>query len=210
MILSMFATLGGCSRDARLAGQHVRDAAAHPLTAYGVRLDESASPSQVVYVFLKAVVDDYKAGSDRKARDKALDVQFGVAAPDTITASDPRNVRANDEDKKEHLFRTIYHWAPTVGHYRASFSGDLNAIKPRMREEIDPTDPTKAQVFVNMFNPADPDRQRTGVVAWFLLTREHNLWRIYWVGFDPSSRDWNARLPKNSYAVTRPTRRGQG
>jgi len=193
----------GCSRDARLADHQLRDTTAHSVTAYGQVLDESASPSQVVYVLLKAVADDYAAGADRDAREKALDIQFGVSAAEKIRDFDPRGDQVGESERNEHLYRVVYHWAPVIGHYRSGFDDDYEAMAPRIREEINPSDPTEAQVFVNMANPADGDPKLTGAVGWFKLTRERGFWRIYWIGFDTSTRDWTSRLPKSSYSASR-------
>lgn len=205
--VALISTACGCNRDARLADHNLRDVSAREVSAYGKRLDKSASPTDVVYVLLRAIADDYAAGNDQKAREAALDIQFGVCAGQKIVEIYSGNRQLADQDRQEMLYRAVHRWAPTLGHYRESFTGEFEDLAPRMREEIDPAHPNQAQVYVNVFNPSDGDRDRSGVVAWIRLIRVNGFWRVYWVGFDPTSRDWTARLPKSSYRNQLPVKR---
>jgi hypothetical protein len=53
-----------------------------------------------------------------------------------------------------------------------------------------------ANVYVNLDHP-DPASAgpNSGVVAVVRLVRERGYWRVYWVGFDNSMRDWRTRFP---------------
>lgn len=204
IVLAFAGITAGCSRDARLADQNLReDVKVHTLTAYGKVLDESASPAEVVYVFLRAAADDYAAGADHAAREKALDIEFGVCAAERIRQSDPRGAQVGETERNEHLYRVVHHWAPTFGHYRGSFVGEYETMAPRIREEINPAKPDESQVFVNMVNPSSDEPGNNGVVGWFKLAIESGFWRIYWVGFETSTRDWTVRPPKSSFATQR-------
>lgn len=197
----------GCGKDARLAGQKIRDPKAETFTAYGKILDKTAGPRDVAYVLLQAIVDDYAAGDDREKREAALDVEFGVCAPDFIRQK-MNSDRLNERERQELLYRVVYHWAPVLGHYRASFAGEFPDVATRMHVEypLQPMSKTElARVFVNLDHP-DPQQAgpNSGAVGVIRLVRENGYWRVWSVGFDPTMRDWRTRFPPEPPADAAP------
>lgn len=204
MLLSVVAA---CRQDARLAGKHVRDPQVETITAYGKTLDQKAGPRDVVYVLLQAIVDDYAAGNSREKRDKALDVEFGVCAPEYLRQR-MNSDRLNEQEENDLLYRIVDHWAPILGLYRASFAGEFPDVAQRMHVEypLQPTAKTEiCRVYVNLDHP-HPEQAgpNSGVVAVISLVREQGYWRVWSVGFDPSMRNWHKRFPDEPAAKARP------
>ena len=73
-----------CRRDVRLADKKLRNPTVKAVSAYGMTLDEQASPQQVAFATLRAIRDDFLA-PDREAREKALDIQFELCAANKIS-----------------------------------------------------------------------------------------------------------------------------
>ena len=201
-------TLWRRRNDVRLADHNVREVAVGPITAYGKTLDRSASPRDVVYVFLQAVVADYDAGSDQEARERAFDIQLSTCAPRQIKEAAAHRRDLSPQQRRERLYSTVRRWAPVLGFYRDDFRVDFPTLRERMHLVITPEQggqPTHAQVFLNVAHP-DPERNpQAGAVAHFLLVTESGYWRIWWVGWNNSTRNWK-EVPPRGVAVRMPAK----
>jgi hypothetical protein len=199
--------LGGCGRDARFAGQNVRDVEVKPITAYGKTLDAEASPKDVVYVLLKAVVDDYNA-PNAAARDAALDTQLAVSAPVWIKRLLQRPKQPLPEDRlREGMFNVVRHWAPTLGFYRKDFEADYETLAKRMfvtqrAERGD--EPAFAEVFLNVDHPDPENNANSGAVARFSLVKDKGLWRIYLVSWETGMRNWEDKFLRRAQEPEHP------
>jgi hypothetical protein len=188
--------LGGCGRDARLAGKTIRDPRVGPVSAYGKILDEKSSPQDVVITLLRAIEADYAAGDDLAAREKALDVQFDLSAPAYMKAHLRGSAHLSERRRLEEYNALVRHWAPTLGHYRHHFTADEAALADRMvtvQGAADPDGgPPRASVLINLEPPPPAEGEvPTGpVVARVELVKENGFWRIAHVGFERSMRDW--------------------
>jgi hypothetical protein len=198
--LAFLATFGaliamGCGRDARLTGHKIRDVTVGPVAAYDRTLDKDASPRDVVFVLLKAIVDDYDAGHDKSKREAALDTQFAVCAPDRIVearlkAGGQSESAFDEQERNETVFRAVYHWAPIVGHYCESFRADYATLSDRMLVKPNPVDPNEVRVLLNVHHPDPKQSPNADAVAEIALTKQNGFWRIWWVGWEPGMRDW--------------------
>jgi len=174
----------GCSQDARLAGKKLRDPKVGTVKHYDVVLDESAPPEAVTYVLLKAMRDDFTA-TTREARERALDTQFDVCAPDTIAS-----MNRTPLSRKEFLFDVVNRWTPTVSHYL----GTLDLAWPESKSRLVATIATDeknangkdAKVMVELPDPAgDP---HASVVLVVRLVRESGYWRVVRLEYDMAHR----------------------
>ena len=193
-----FFAVAGCERDAHLADLHVRVPDVGPVTAFGHRLDKDASIQEVVYVFLQAVVADYDAGADRKAREEAMDIQLGVAAPQYMRQIGEKTGRMHGHDPDEYVFDSVRHWAPVLGFYVDDFRVDFDTLKDRMGiapEAPAQDQPLRAEVFVNVAHPDPEQRPGGNVVAHLGMVREKGFWRIWYVGWENTTRDWKTDSP---------------
>ncbi len=132
--------------------------------AYGVRLDETASPQRVVYVLLRSLRDDVEASQakDRPRQKKAFETTFSLAAFSEI---ERRLVKAMGlEDKGgladmrgQRLHEVINHWAPIVAHYIRGFDTDLNTAVERMKVFQQPQGTTAHVLYEVCHDPSQSD-----------------------------------------------------
>lgn len=169
--------------------------------AYGVTLDPSATPQQVVFVLLRSVADDYAAArsKDRQAQRKAQETTFSVAAFATIERELLRTANAINPslnkkdlgpDRDDKLFKTVHYWGPIIGHYLASFE----KITPQELNErswaVYGPEPGTAKVFLpvshHMPPKLDTPEDETATIQ-VELTREPGtggeFWRVSLVRF---------------------------
>ncbi|MBN1342760.1 MAG: hypothetical protein JXQ73_08785 [Phycisphaerae bacterium] len=153
---------------------------------YGVRLDEKASPRDVVYVLLSAVKDNFEAAKAPTRQEqsegvrKAREIQLAVAAPTGIMdlflkggavlpGKDP------EKEREKLILRTVLGWARTVGFYVDGI--DLSR-RDTWLESIDKSNqggPERATVRLE----ASKGRFQTVIVV--QLIKESAHWRIYLV-----------------------------
>ena len=169
----------GCQRDTRLAGRALRNPTVQTVTQYGVTLDQQADPVDVAYVALRAVREDVQAAGSAE-RDKALDVQFSVCAPQAIGRNNARRLKP-----EEHLYNVVHQWAPTVSHYAADLPTDHAEARDRLVVLGEPAegepDHDERVVLMEAADPGgDPHAQ---VVVAVYLTREQGYWRVIHLGF---------------------------
>lgn len=206
LVAGLIVGLGGCKGNARLADHDVRSREVQSITAYGKVLDKNAPPIDVVYVFLKAVLDDYDAGKDHVKREAAFNTQLGVLATEQIkrvvagpgpndnrpeTDKQGRKLRYPTEQQRlDAFYSAVRRFAPVVGHYREDFRADYETLTGQMFLGQFGGG-SKAIVYVNLHHPDPEQRPGGNVIARFELVRERGFWRIWWVSFDNTFRDWN-------------------
>jgi hypothetical protein len=128
--------LSGCT-----AEEPIPVAKTETVNAYGLTLDENASPEQVAYVLLRSLSDDVEAAQAFKHAEqtKALHRTFALAAHTemerrilaVLKAVDEDADLENDRDKK--LYSIVRLWAPIVAHYVDSFETDPSAASAKMK-----------------------------------------------------------------------------
>lgn len=179
------ALLTACKHEQRTVGQEARNVVVQTVTEYGLTLDQSADPRMVAYVLLRAIKDDIEAGDDIEAREAALDRQLAISAPDTIFHRSVRKGLGRDENVR----RVVWHWAPTLGHYKDDFPLDWPAAEKRMvqspvRSALDQRYWTR--VLIELADPSgDPN---ASVIAQVQLVSERGYWRVVQVGFKRGTR----------------------
>jgi hypothetical protein len=193
LLTGAFLTASGCKENARLADQEVRAREVQTISAYGRLLDQSASQSDVVYVFVKAVLDDYDAGDDQTKREQAFDTQLGTLATQKIMQEVSRSSQ-NEQQVLDSFFMAARRFAPVIGHYRETFREDYESLTARMLATgSGSSDGSASIVLMNLDHPDPEQRPQGNVVARFDLVRESGYWRIWWVSFDSTSRDWKQK-----------------
>ncbi|NOX57545.1 MAG: hypothetical protein GXP29_01635 [Planctomycetes bacterium] len=207
LLPSLFLGLVGCKDNARLADHDVRAREVQSITAYGKVLDKDASPVDVAYVFLKAVLDDYEAGGDLEKREAAFNTQLGVFATEKIKQN-VSHKNFNEQQQLEAYYSVVRRFAPVVGHYRESFKGDYETLTGRMyaREYGQGSGSPRAVVLVNLDHPDPKKRPGGNVVARLDLVRERGFWRIWWVSFSNTTRDWKEEVSRRSSKAGGPIR----
>lgn len=181
-----FSALTGCNRDVRLAGKKVRGVTVGTVTHYGATLDMDATPTEVVYVLLRAIRDDFLASTPDQ-RETALDKQFDICAADVIQS---RNNTGSARD--EFVHNVVYRWTPTVSHYAHDFETEWEKARPRLVRRVPKPDRggsnefEKVEVLMEVDDPnGDPDA-RVVMIVW--LAKDNGYWRVVHLGFDRETR----------------------
>ncbi len=184
-----------CSKDVRLAGHYIpENVQAQTVTHFGQVLDESASPKQVAFVLLRALKEDFLAGSPSD-RAEALKVQFGVCAPDAIVSKLP-SVLTRDEL----LYRVVHIWSPTIGQYVGDIDSSFETMKARLiqrglRQKAGADEGVKeCKILVKLDDPSgDPN---AAVVLALAMIQENKHWRVERLAFAPTVRSLDSLIAK--------------
>ncbi len=180
----------GCKRDARLAGRNIpENVQVHSVMHYGQTLDQSATPEQVAFVLLRAVADDFEAGTP-EAREKALAVQFDICAAGALEKS-----KSASRLLDEHIYTVVYHWTPTISHYVPDFPGDWDSAQKRLVRR-DPSKPAagveECEVLLQVDDPATIRDGRAdsnaSVVIVIWMVKDGGYWRVMHPGFEQRNR----------------------
>lgn len=191
LTLAVIVLLPGCSKQPRTVGERIRDEIiAKTVTQQGIKLDEKATPEQVVFALLQAVKDDFEAGDDRNARDEAFDRQLELCAPDHIYE---RSARKNFTRNRA-VQRIVWHWTPILAHYIGDFPATLAEAESRMVQQTPSHAASQPDQWQNVIlELADPSGDpNASVLAMFRLVREKGHWRVLQVGFVKTRRHLNA------------------
>jgi len=180
------------------------------VTAYGVTLDEAATPQEVVYVLLRSLADDVRAAQakERQQQREAVETTFSLAAYSTIEQRlnamlkasgvnrEPRQAKERDRD----LFELVNGWAPIAAHYIESFDTDMKTAAARM-EVVKRSKEQQVNVYYRVtHDPSekDPARQQTALMNIELVKEQEgpvSFWRVARVGYiNPAT----TRRPENS------------
>lgn len=184
IVLPGIAGLLGCQGDHELVGRKIPHVEVRAVSCYGVQLDHAASPEQVAFVALQAI-RDYMRAEDEAAREAALSVQLDVCAADEIESR--KQLRLT---RDEYVYKVVRQWAPTVGHYIASFptswDGTSNSLVKRETASGTNGGSNETEILLEVSDPVGNPNAGAVVVVW--LVRDKGFWRVTHVGFDLGKR----------------------
>ncbi len=191
LVVTSGAVWCGCGRDVRLAGKTVRHVQVGPVSHYGVTLDQAATPEQVAFVALRAIREDYFAGTPAE-RESASDIQFDVSAADVIAG---RNRSSLSRDEAIH--HVVTHWAPGISHYAGDFEVTVEKavarFKNRGTSKSTSGDVTECELALEVADPSGDPAARVVILVW--LAKDGGLWRVMHFGFEPKRALTNAKIP---------------
>jgi len=189
--------LMGCTRQIDIPPAVVKD-----VEAYGLKIDATATPQQVVYVLLRSLRDDVEAAQahDTKRRKEAFQITFSVAAFSEIQkrikhylgVQSGSDQPPGEEVVARQMYDIINHWAPIVGHYIQSFDNDYDQAAKKM-SVLTGRDTDIVQVIMDVVHDpseTDPARQQKAVLDIELVKERATsgsarYWRVARVGFRP-------------------------
>lgn len=175
--------LTGCSAP----DEGIPPAEVKPVTAYGLRLDTTATPKQVAFVLLRSIADDVQAAQahDTTRQKEALRLTHSLAAYSTIAArigespNRPADA-ARSKARDRRLYTFVKDWAPIAAHYIRSFDTDVEAAGRKM--VVANETPTSVHLLYDVcHDPAetDPAKKQTATLA-IELSRESVSGLSYW------------------------------
>ena len=180
--------------------------------AYGLTLDESATPQQVVYALLRSIADDFSAAADHdhdKQRE-ALCRTFSLGAYSTIEGRLLRTLGLLDKDAKTdlgdkrdlELYKVIKTWAPITGYYVKSFDETFESMSQKLRvTELAGAD--TARVFYPVSHDPDerdPDKLENATLFVELAKEsvgDKEYWRVARISF-------TGNKPRSPSTATKP------
>jgi len=193
--------LAGCQKDVDIPPIEVKQ-----VEAYGLTLDENATPQQVVYVLLRSLRDDFEAAQakDRVRQKEAFATTFSVAAFSEIETrlvkafaaqSGAKKANGLGEHRDQKVYEVIYHWAPIVGYYINSFDADPDQAIAQMRL-MTSADGTNAHVHYDVSHDpqeSDPAKKQLATLDVELVKEKASAgskmyWRVARVAFQGAPR----------------------
>lgn len=187
------AATAGCTSEDEIPPAEVK-----PVTAYGLTLDEKATPKQVAFVLLRAIVDDVQAAQahDRQRQEQALKLTYSLAAYSTVArtiglssadSADSRSAAARSRNKK--IYDHVKQWGAIAAHYIRSFDTEFQAAERRMQLRGETANVARV-VYDVSHDPAetDPARRQTATLEIELVKEPADglkYWRVARVSFVP-------------------------
>lgn len=184
------------------------------VSAYGLTLDESATPEQVVYVLLRAIADDVTAAQahehDKQREALLLTYRLGAYSViekrlvDVLNQSLASEVKSLGKDRDRRLFDFVKGWAPIASHYVRGFDTDSRAAMARMSVQASP-DGERIHVYYPVCHDpqeSDPAKRQEATLDIELAKEKagsRSYWRVARVAF--KGRD----VPPRVQPVTLPT-----
>ncbi len=171
----------GCGRDARLAGESLRNPTVRTVSHYGLTLDASAPPEKVAAAALRAIREDVlaKSTAERKA---AQDIQFDLCAADVIAARNSTGLTRN-----EFVHYVVTEWAPTISFYVGDLDSDVARLAGRMTNRGSTRSggdkQSECELAMEVESPDGDVNGKTVMLIW--MARDHDHWRVSHFGFEP-------------------------
>jgi hypothetical protein len=206
------AVLAGCAKPQE---ENIPPVRVGPVEAYGLTLDESASPQQVTYVLLRSLADDVqhaRAGRRQEQR-QALETTFAVAAHPTL---EQRLIKATNlararpeptlgEQRDRRIFELVRGWAPIVAYYVNSFDARRwptfdAAVADQMRLRT-ASDPGTVHVLLDVASdPDDPNPEKHETATLDVELRQetaggNTYWRVARLSYLPKAPPRPATQP---------------
>ena len=141
--LVLMASVGILAMTGCTGEKPVPPAKVQTVTAYGLTLDENATPEQVAFVLLRSLADDVQAAQahEHVKQEEALHRTFSLAAYNTIerrfieaaTHSKARQQNSLGEKRDRKLFEVVELWGSIVAYYVPSFDTDPQQAMAKMQ-----------------------------------------------------------------------------
>ena len=139
---------------------------------------------------MQAIKDDVRAGNDQEAREKAIDRQLVLCAPEEILLR--FGLPPSIESREEGLYRVVHYWGAVVSYYADALDMDLKTMTadmvvttlPRGRRNSSGTSELR-KVILTLADPQAPDDSKRRACLRVDLAKESNHWRVAHVGYEP-------------------------
>jgi hypothetical protein len=175
---TVLALIGGCVDRSRPSASDFMPSSNDVVTAYGMTLDENASPEQTVWVLLMAIRDDTRSKMNSPEWHEHIKLQCRLTNVEFLR----RNANASLSISDEAIFALVHGWASALNYYVQRFDDDFESARVRMisrRIESDqlPEVGDDGQVVDYTVTGTGAD---SGVRIRFLLSRtQKGFWRAF-------------------------------
>lgn len=186
--------------------------------AYGLTLDESATPKQVAFVLLRSIRDDVEAAQarDGAAQRAAFETTYSLAAFSEIRKRLEKYFGKSPgpgltEADQRRIYDVVDHWAPIVAHYVASFDEEYERAAAEMLLGPSAEKDTMRILYDVVHDPSvtDPAKQQRATIEIELTPEpatggDKKFWRVARVAFEPTPAIETTR-PASPVTATAPT-----
>ncbi len=125
------ALIGGCADRSRPSARDFMPATNDVVTAYGITLDENATPKQTVWVLLMAIRDDTRSKMNSPQWREHIKLQCSLTNVEFLR----RNAKASPSSSDEAIFALVHGWAPALNYYVQQFDDDFESAERRMKSQ---------------------------------------------------------------------------
>ncbi len=180
--------LSGCDSRPKLEASDFLPASDEVVTAYGITLDEHATPEQSAWVLLMAARDDVRTAIHSPEWRELMKLQCRLADVELLREMVHKDAALSREKANAIFFRMIKTWASALNYYAEFIDDDFEAAKARMtlRNAVWPRLPEGrrniqvVQYVLTAKPPGSPAGLDSAVTVQFLLSKTHKgYWRIY-------------------------------
>ncbi len=184
----------GCTRSVQPPASDYLPQANEVVSAYGMTLDETATPEQAVWALLLAIRDDVATPINSAKWQELIKLQCQLANVEVLRQRSEGGSEALRKRSQEIYFEVIKGWAAALNYYTEHFDPSLEQAQHRMtlRETNDTKLPEQyrsirvVDYVLTAGQPDSPPNLERGVDIRFLLAKTlKGYWRVYSLSLHP-------------------------
>lgn len=193
-LLALAGLAGGCTRSVEPPASDYLPQANEVVAAYGMTLDETATPEQTVWALLLAIRDDVATPINSAKWQELIKLQCQLANVEVLRQRSEGGNEALRKRRQEIYFEVIKGWAAALNYYTEHFDPSLEQAQHRMtlREANDTKLPEQyrsirvVDYVLTAGQPDSPPNLERGVDIRFLLAKTlKGYWRVYSLTLHP-------------------------
>lgn len=193
-LLALAGLAGGCTRSVEPPASDYLPQANEVVAAYGMTLDETATPEQTVWALLLAIRDDVATPINSAKWQELIKLQCQLANVEVLRQRSEGGNEALRKRRQEIYFEVIKGWAAALNYYTEHFDPSLEQAQQRMtlREADDTKLPEQyrsirvVDYVLTAGQPDSPPNLERGVDIRFLLAKTlKGYWRVYSLTLHP-------------------------
>ena len=200
-LLALAGLAVGCTRSVQPAASDYFSPTNEVISAYGLTLDENASPEQTVWALLQAIHDDVNTPMSSPEWQELIKLQCRLANVELLRTRLEDNNQASRKKSEEMFFEVVKGWAAALNYYAEHFDDTLEQALHRMtvRELNDnklPEQYRSVRVVDYVLTTGQPDSppglERGVDIRFFLAKTLKGYWRAYLLTLNPPPASSNS------------------
>lgn len=194
ILAGLLALTAGCTRRAQPPTSDFLPPANEVVSAYGMTLDETATPEQTVWALLMAIRDDVTTPINSAKWQELIGLQCRLANVELLRRRLEDRDQASRQKSEEMFFGVVKGWAAALNYYTEHFDDSLEQARHRItvREIIDSKLPEHfrsiriVDYLLTAGQPDSPPNLARGVDIRFRLAKTlKGYWRVYLLTLHP-------------------------